>query len=177
MKETKKLKKVTLGHLSRKHNMSIDELRTLFVEEGLMKKNARKVTKKPAKELIRAFQSADAGWLWIFGGITNWFRSNKWSYPLIGALALLSLFGYLGAMADEWRTADLIEASAIVQESGAEDHGSAFFPDTNIVLGGEQALVWTIEVSADQNAVDQEEFDHAAASSLPKTWADLSTLK
>lgn len=129
-----KLKKVTLWHLSRKHDMPMKELRSLLEDHKLIASWAKKVEKKPAKALIRAYQwvSKKSSW-WLL----SWFEKNPIGYVLLGSLAFMSLFGFLKNYADTMRTTfdysgqEIVanQHSAADEAQGSEDHGS-WMPDS-----------------------------------------------
>ncbi len=115
------MKKVTLWHLSKKHDISLDELRTLFVWEWLMKDWARKVFKKPAKELIAAYQSTQtdtvAWWL-----ISRFFQSTLW-YLLLWWVSLLWLLAFTNTYF--WADVTNEHQSSVIHQIEGIDHNVA----------------------------------------------------
>ena len=118
------MKKVTLWHLSKKHNISIDQLRTLFVSEWLMKKWARKVVKKPAKKLIASYLSASDV---ATSSLRWWFTKEMRWYLALWALALWAIFWFMNGTVWEWFVYYDQSASDIVIQDDAQevDHGVA----------------------------------------------------
>ena len=89
------MKKVSLKHLSKKHDISMSELRPLLVSQWLIKHKDKKVFKKPAKKLIREYLSD--GWDTTSRFISRYermytrFQEQAWRYTVFGGIALLWL--------------------------------------------------------------------------------------
>ncbi len=176
--KTNQPKKVTLKHLSGKHDIDMKSLRGILMDAWLIKKGARKVEKKKAKAIIHQYMGTGKVSAWALEHITGVSWSELFTYFALWLLATVSLIGLVNTfkkLDQQWPIGSNAPAtiSEFVREEAEVFNAAEIVDvqeDTWMVEGNEN----TEENIADMIAIPTEE-SHSAGialpSELPKTWS------